>query len=99
MARLDLRWLARLFRGEAAKRPARRGPRPGLESLEDRTAPAVFSNAAAIAIPDSGAASPYSSGITVSGLSGAITEVKVTLHGFQHESSYDVDALLVGPTG
>jgi hypothetical protein len=99
MARLDLRWLARLFRGKAAKGPARRGPRPGLERLEDRTAPAVFSNTAAITIPGSGAASPYPSGITVSGLSGAVTDVKVTLHGFEHESSYDVDAMLVGPTG
>jgi subtilisin-like proprotein convertase family protein len=63
-----------------------------------------FSNTAPIAFGDGGkefpaAASPYPSNITVSGLSGTITKVTVTLNSFQHRFPDDVDILLVGPTG
>jgi subtilisin-like proprotein convertase family protein len=61
----------------------------------------TFSNEAAILIGDSGKgrATPYASTITVSGLTGAITDVNVTLTGFNHTFPDDVDILLVGPTG
>src|SRR5689334_10826944 len=62
----------------------------------------AFSNAAAIAIPASGTegvAAPYPSTINVSGLTGAISDVNVTLTGFSHTFPNDVGLLLVGPTG
>ncbi len=62
-------------------------------------AAATFANPAAISIPDSGAASPYPSVISVSGLFGPVTEVEVTLDGFSHTYPDDIGALLVGPGG
>lgn len=65
-------------------------------------AASVFSNAAAITIPSTGAigsATPYPSPITVSGLSGTIVDVNVTLTGYSHTFPDDVDVLLVGPLG
>jgi hypothetical protein len=62
-------------------------------------AAATFSNLAPIAIPDSGAASPYPSTIDVAGLSGTLTEVEVTVSGFSHANPTDVGLLLVGPGG
>jgi serine/threonine protein kinase/subtilisin-like proprotein convertase family protein len=61
--------------------------------------PAVISNSQEIVIPDSRQAEPYPSSIEVSGLSGTIVDVKVTLAGFGHEFPDDVDVLLVGPSG
>jgi subtilisin-like proprotein convertase family protein len=58
-----------------------------------------FTNAAAITIPDSGAATPYPSTINVTGMSGTITNVAVTLKGFSHTWANDVDVLLAGPGG
>jgi serine/threonine protein kinase/subtilisin-like proprotein convertase family protein len=60
---------------------------------------AVTSNSQEIVIPDSGEGDPYPSSIEVSGLSGTIVDVKVTLSGFGHEFADDVDVLLVGPSG
>jgi subtilisin-like proprotein convertase family protein len=63
---------------------------------------ASFVNSTSITIPatgTSGPASPYPSTINVSGLTGVVTKVKVTLTGFTHASPDDVDILLVGPTG
>jgi subtilisin-like proprotein convertase family protein len=67
---------------------------------------ATFSNSGAITINDAtgdcagpGQASPYPSQITVSGLTGTITDVKVTLTGLSHTFPDDVDVLLVGPFG
>jgi len=66
---------------------------------------AVFTNAATITINDApvlnaiGLASPYPSSITVSGTSGTISDLNVTLHGFSHTFSRDVDVLLTGPGG
>ena len=62
-------------------------------------APAQSCNPNPISIPTSGAASPYPSNITVSGLSGAITNVSVTLNSIQHHFANEVDILLVGPGG
>jgi subtilisin-like proprotein convertase family protein len=87
---------------QSAHRGRRRPPAAvghAVESLEQRTLLAVFANAAPIAIPSVGAASPYPSGISVSGLAGAITDVNVTLKGFSHTFPDDVDVLLVGPGG
>lgn len=61
-----------------------------------------FSNTANIAIPGSGAtgsgpASPYPAPITVTGVSGNVTKVTVTLSRFKHTYSRDVDVLLVSP--
>jgi subtilisin-like proprotein convertase family protein len=59
----------------------------------------TFSNTAPITIPSSGPASPYPSTINVSGLTGVVTKVTVTLNGFTHDYPDDVDVLLVGPGG
>ncbi len=63
---------------------------------------AVFSNPAQFRIPatgTSGVAGLYPSMIPVSGLTGAVTDVTVTLSGFSHTFPADVDVLLVGPSG
>ncbi len=60
---------------------------------------AAFSNPTNVFIPLGGAATPYPSTISVSGLTGTVTDVNVTLTGYQHPSPEDVDVLLVGPTG
>jgi len=59
----------------------------------------VASNGGAIAIPDSGAASPYPSGISLSGTAGTITNTTVTLRGFSHSEPSDLRLLLVAPSG
>ncbi len=59
----------------------------------------TFTNATGISIPDEGTASPYPSAIVVSGLTGLITDVDVTLTGLQHTNISNVDAMLVGPGG
>ena len=65
----------------------------------------TFANTAPITINDGGlceppgAASPYPSQISVSGLTGTITDVDVTLTGLTHAFPDDVGVLLVGPAG
>jgi hypothetical protein len=59
----------------------------------------TFSNGAPIAMVDAAPASPYPSGVGVSGVIGTVTKVTVTLHGFHHTCAHDVDALLAGPHG
>ncbi|MDX6695089.1 MAG: hypothetical protein QOF02_2692 [Blastocatellia bacterium] len=61
----------------------------------------AFSNSAPIVGGDTGKsrATPYASTIAVSGLTGAITDVNVTLTNLNHTFPDDVDILLVGPTG
>jgi 6-phosphogluconolactonase (cycloisomerase 2 family) len=61
--------------------------------------PATFSNPAAMTIPHAGPAAPYPSNITVSGLTGNVTHIAVTLNNFSHIIPDDVDMLLVGPGG
>jgi uncharacterized repeat protein (TIGR01451 family) len=60
---------------------------------------AVFSNTAAITIPDHGAATPYPSTISVAGLTGAVSKVRVSLNALSHSFPRDVHALLTGPDG
>jgi len=59
----------------------------------------TFSNTGAITINDFAAAVPYPSSIVVSGMSGTITKVTLTLTGVSAGSAGDLDALLVAPGG
>jgi subtilisin-like proprotein convertase family protein len=59
----------------------------------------TFANSANITIPTSGAATPYPSQIAVSGLESPVQEVEATLQNVDHQCLYDVDVLLVGPSG
>ncbi len=61
--------------------------------------PANFSNTAAITINDNSAGSPYPSTIAVSGLSGSVTKVTVSVTGITHGFPDDIDMMLVGPGG
>jgi hypothetical protein len=56
-------------------------------------------NSSPISIPDSGRATPYPATVNMSGLSGTITDVNVTLHGVRHTWPDDLSILLVGPAG
>ena len=65
----------------------------------------TFSNATAITIPagapgtTSGPASPYPSEIVVSGFTGDLTDLTLTVSGLTHTFPDDLDLLLVGPNG
>ncbi|MCW9683235.1 hypothetical protein FJR41_020980, partial [Dolichospermum planctonicum UHCC 0167] len=59
----------------------------------------TFSNTTFISIPDNGASDPYPSIINVSGLSGSLTKLTVTLTNLNHTCSGEIDVLLVSPTG
>jgi len=56
----------------------------------------VALNDPAVSVAD---ASPYPSRVFVSGLSGALSDLTVTLNGATYNESQDIDALLVGPAG
>ncbi len=64
-----------------------------------------FANATSVNIPataptgTSGAASPYPSTISVSGIAGTVNRVIVKLFGMNHTFPGDIDVLLVGPGG
>jgi uncharacterized repeat protein (TIGR01451 family) len=60
---------------------------------------AGFTNNTAIIIPDHGSASPYPSTISVSGLTGLVGKVTVTLKGVTHGFPDDIDMILVNPSG
>jgi subtilisin-like proprotein convertase family protein len=59
----------------------------------------LFAAPGVITIVDANKANPYPSVIGVSGLSGSITDVNVTLAGLQHSFPQDISILLVSPTG
>lgn len=59
----------------------------------------VFNNPAPITIYDDAPASLYPSPITVSGITGGISDVQVTLRGFSHTYAGDLNLLLVAPGG
>ncbi len=59
----------------------------------------VFANPSNIVISALSAASPYPSIINVSGETGTITNLMVTLHGMSHTDPGNVNVLLVGPGG
>jgi uncharacterized repeat protein (TIGR01451 family) len=58
-----------------------------------------FANATPIQIPDHGSALPYPSTIAVSGVTGVVDKVTVTLNGLTHGFPDDVNVMLVGPGG
>lgn len=62
-------------------------------------APASFANSTGVSVPASGAGAPYPSSITVSGLTGQLVKVTVTLIDLSHGHAPDLDVLLVGPGG
>jgi subtilisin-like proprotein convertase family protein len=73
-----------------------------IASLVSPAAAVVFTNPAAITINDAvaiGIANPYSSNISVSGLTGNITNITVSLRNINSTFPDDYDILLVGPTG
>jgi hypothetical protein len=57
----------------------------------------TFTNSNPITIPADGAASLYPSSITVSGYTGTITAVTVTLTNFTHTYTDDLAAIVTGP--
>ena len=56
-------------------------------------------NATTITLPGTGNASPYPSNITISGQSGVLVALTVTLNSITHTNPDDIDVLLVGPAG
>jgi Ca2+-binding RTX toxin-like protein len=74
----------------------------GILSAPARADTFTFSNTGTIAVPASGtfgSAAPYPSQISVSGLTGTITQVTVELQTINHTFPDDIDVLLVGPFG
>lgn len=67
------------------------------------TAQTTFQNTSAIIFPDvqpsPEAANPYPSSIEVAGMSGLISGLRITLHGFQHDFPDAVDIMLEAPNG
>ncbi|MEN1934089.1 hypothetical protein AAIE21_00445 [Paenibacillus sp. 102] len=74
-------------------------PTPGPISTPCTVSTATFSNLSPIVIPSAGLATPYPSSINVTGLSGGVTQVTVTIIGLTHTFPDDIDILLVGPQG
>ena len=75
---------------------------------DDLAPQAVFSNPAPITIADRnnntptgpvGISTPYPSTIVVSGLSGTVSDINVTINGLNTARPRDIDILLVGPGG
>ncbi|HEV2814361.1 MAG TPA: hypothetical protein VGW10_13990, partial [Solirubrobacteraceae bacterium] len=58
-----------------------------------------YANFTPIKMDAKGKASPYPSSVSVQGRTGRVTDVAVTLRGFEHERPADVDVLLVAPSG
>jgi uncharacterized repeat protein (TIGR01451 family)/uncharacterized delta-60 repeat protein len=61
--------------------------------------PGSFVSIPALTIQDGAPASEYPSTMTVSGLGGVVSNVRVTLAGLSHKYPADIDVLLVGPQG
>ena len=72
-------------------------------SLVPAAGAATFSNPAPITVPAAGnaganaPAAPYPSEIAVTGLTGTVTDVNVTLNDYSHEFSGDTHVVLVPP--
>lgn len=62
--------------------------------------PQTFSNTEYIGFHDGHAASaPYGTGVDVSGLSGVVSGLRLTMNGFSHTNPQNVDILLISPNG
>ncbi len=61
--------------------------------------PLMIPNPSPSPVPANSAGLPYPSTVTVSGMTGVITNVTVTMNNFQHTFATDIDLLLVGPGG
>lgn len=72
---------------------------PVLSNVGFGAPPFTSTNPGSITIPDSGNGSPYPSTIDVSGVSGSVTKVTVTLNSLSHTYPADIGVLLVGPAG
>lgn len=59
--------------------------------------PIIINSASGLTVPTLSA--PYGTSVDVSGMTGTITKVEVTLRGISHPAASDIDLLLVGPTG
>jgi subtilisin-like proprotein convertase family protein len=59
----------------------------------------TFTREVPTAIPTSGNANPYPSSISVSGLTGSVTDVTVTFNNFSHSRPHDFGMVLVAPGG
>ena len=63
-------------------------------------APATFTNASYIGLHDIlETSAPYGTAINVSGVSGVISDINVTINGLTHTRADDIDILLVSPNG
>ncbi len=71
----------------------------GFLSLAAQTNVACFASPNRIAIPDIGPGVPYPSTVLVSGVTGTITKVTVTLSNLSHSFGPDLSILLAGPGG
>jgi subtilisin-like proprotein convertase family protein len=58
-----------------------------------------FCNAGGISLPDSGTGFPYSSNMSVTGLTGLVTKVSVQVNNISLPRAQEFDLLLVGPQG
>jgi subtilisin-like proprotein convertase family protein len=68
-------------------------------SVAGVSASTTFANTALITIPDSGAATPYPSTINVTGMSGNVSKVTISLKQLSHTYVHDVNVMLAGPAG
>lgn len=69
-------------------------------SITTDGAPTTFANPNYIGLNDIlEPSAPYGSPINVSGLSGVVSNITVTLNGLSHTASNDIDILLVSPNG
>jgi uncharacterized repeat protein (TIGR01451 family) len=59
----------------------------------------TFASSAPIIIPDHGSATPYPASTNVSGLTGIVSKVTLSLNGLTHSFPSDVNVLLVSPAG
>src|SRR5262245_40791614 len=71
----------------------------GADSAKALTFTNVSANTSAATIPSVGPASLYPSSIIVSGVTGTVSKVTVTLNQLSHSYPDDIDMLLVGPAG
>ena len=78
----------------------------GFASLTAQTGPVTYTNSATILVPDPNQpdnfverASLYPSTISVAGLTGVVSRVRVAINDFRHKRPGDVDMLLVSPDG